>query len=58
MPELNEEQQEVWDKLNYVPPEKIDFDINSMYSNVFGIQRMEPPEGKTYTMTVLKNRCV
>jgi len=57
---LTEEQQQMWDKLNYVQPPHISFDVNSMYGSmadhIVGIQPMEAPTGETFTFRVLKNR--
>lgn len=63
MKKLNEEQQQVWDKLTYVPiPEitLVNFDVNSMYAmmsdNVFHITKVEPQGDGLVTIKVIKNR--
>ena len=63
MSELTKEEQETWERLNYVPspaPNTFDFDVSSMYaagmSKVFMVNRVDWKEGDNVTIKVLKSR--
>ena len=58
---MDEEQQKVWDRLKYIPPEIdfIEFDVNPMYAQlntVIGISKTREPLNGELKIRVLKNR--
>jgi len=64
MSKLDDEQKEMWKRLNHVPmfpgPHTFDLDINSMYAAtilpVLNVTHVEYKEGDVVTLKVLKSR--